>query len=144
MTTKKIEELKRLVEELSKRKKAGESKWGSDSKTQINTPNNINNLESPVKDKKPVTFIKFPIRQQTTSSTTTTTTARPLRQQTIRTPVKDESAELDEDQNRIIGGNPTVPNQFPWMVVVLEDNELNCGGTLINHEWVLTAGHCSK
>ena len=42
---------------------------------------------------------------------------------------------------RIISGTES-PNVFPWVVALLRDNVLHCGGSLITHEWVLTAGHC--
>jgi hypothetical protein len=42
---------------------------------------------------------------------------------------------------RIIGGTES-PNVFPWVVALLLDYGLRCGGSLITREWVLTAGHC--
>ncbi|EDW15445.1 spaetzle-processing enzyme [Drosophila mojavensis] len=49
--------------------------------------------------------------------------------------------------NRIIGGIKTELFEFPWMALLQykkANNELgfNCGGTLINSRYVLTAGHC--
>jgi hypothetical protein len=38
---------------------------------------------------------------------------------------------------RIIGGNDTKPLEYPWMAF------LDCGGAIINEEWVMTAGHCA-
>ena len=34
------------------------------------------------------------------------------------------------------------PNVFPWVVALMLDYGLLCGGSLISREWVLTAGHC--
>jgi secreted trypsin-like serine protease len=42
---------------------------------------------------------------------------------------------------RIISGTES-PNVFPWVVALLRDSLPHCGGSLITHEWVLTAGHC--
>jgi len=49
---------------------------------------------------------------------------------------------------RIIGGEESEENQWPWLVKILRfDPKTNtykhrCGGTLIDAEWVLTAAHC--
>jgi secreted trypsin-like serine protease len=42
---------------------------------------------------------------------------------------------------RIINGREA-PNVFPWVVALLRDSVQHCAGSLINREWVLTAGHC--
>jgi secreted trypsin-like serine protease len=42
---------------------------------------------------------------------------------------------------RIVGGTESA-NVFPWVVALLLDYGLRCGGSLITREWVLTAGHC--
>ena len=49
---------------------------------------------------------------------------------------------------RILGGNEVVRGSWPWQVLI-ESNLLDkggwkvrCGGSLINEEWVVTAGHC--
>eukprot|EP00095_Tigriopus_kingsejongensis_P002538 snap_masked-scaffold344_size201325-processed-gene-1.2 protein:Tk02538 transcript:snap_masked-scaffold344_size201325-processed-gene-1.2-mRNA-1 annotation:"hypothetical protein DAPPUDRAFT_190026" len=47
---------------------------------------------------------------------------------------------------RIVNGNETEANEYPWMVGihVFKGNGIRfqCGGTLINHRYVLTAAHC--
>lgn len=45
-------------------------------------------------------------------------------------------------KNRIVGGEETQVNQYPWMVVLLYSGRFYCGGTLINNQYVLTAAHC--
>lgn len=44
---------------------------------------------------------------------------------------------LAKRTNRIVGGQETEVNEYPWQVK-LED----CGGSLISDQWVLTAAHC--
>ncbi|KYN35464.1 Transmembrane protease serine 9, partial [Trachymyrmex septentrionalis] len=44
--------------------------------------------------------------------------------------------------NRIVGGKITIPHIFPWVVAILNKDNLHCGGTLINNQYILTAGHC--
>ncbi|KAG6464631.1 hypothetical protein O3G_MSEX014634 [Manduca sexta] len=52
------------------------------------------------------------------------------------------------DRDRIVGGNRTDLFEMPWMVVLMYQSvrgtELDCGGTLINEWYVLTAAHCVK
>jgi len=50
---------------------------------------------------------------------------------------------------RIIGGEETTPNEYPFMVLLIIEKpsfiltyEIQCGGTLLNNQWILTAGHC--
>jgi hypothetical protein len=44
----------------------------------------------------------------------------------------------------ILGGTPVEPGEWPDAVVLFgEDGDL-CTGTLIDPEWVLTAGHCAR
>lgn len=48
--------------------------------------------------------------------------------------------------NRIVNGNLATNQQFPWFVSVRAYTSRGlqsvCGGSLLNHEWVLTAAHC--
>lgn len=45
---------------------------------------------------------------------------------------------------RIVGGQETDMNEFPWMVRLSYFNRFYCGGMLINDRYVLTAAHCVK
>lgn len=38
---------------------------------------------------------------------------------------------------RIVGGNDTKPLEYPWMAFY------GCGGSIINDQWIITAGHCA-
>ncbi|KAB0803011.1 hypothetical protein PPYR_05197 [Photinus pyralis] len=49
---------------------------------------------------------------------------------------------LTYKHNRIVGGVETQVNEYPWMVVLLNNNRFYCGGSVINNKFVLTAGHC--
>ena len=50
-------------------------------------------------------------------------------------------ANRDNKGNRIFKGKTTMKNEYPWMVRV-QSKAGNCGGSLINSQWVLTAAHC--
>lgn len=56
-----------------------------------------------------------------------------------------------EDPDRILGGIEAGIGEFPWMAILLYENittrvklrQYNiCGGSLINHRYVITAAHC--
>jgi secreted trypsin-like serine protease len=48
----------------------------------------------------------------------------------------------------IVGGTVAVPYSWPWQVVWCTGGgfdarcQLECGGTVIDNNWVMTAGHC--
>ena len=48
---------------------------------------------------------------------------------------------------KIVGGEETVPNQYPWMVRLelgyWSGYIAHCGGTLISERWVLTTNQCT-
>uniref|UniRef100_V5H9C2 Putative trypsin-like serine protease n=1 Tax=Ixodes ricinus TaxID=34613 RepID=V5H9C2_IXORI len=52
---------------------------------------------------------------------------------------------VKEISARIINGTEALPNHWPWMVAIYNSNDnLVCGGSLINEEYVVTATHCFR
>ena len=49
---------------------------------------------------------------------------------------------LNEQANRLSGGQNAVRGQFPWHAGIIIDNSRFCGGSLISNIWVLTAAQC--
>lgn len=45
-------------------------------------------------------------------------------------------------ESRVVGGTPSQPEAWPWIVSVYRNGIFHCGGALINDEWVVTAAHC--
>jgi secreted trypsin-like serine protease len=53
----------------------------------------------------------------------------------------------DELSYRIIGGAPAAKNAWPWQIALFLRSSngqfhFQCGGSIIDHNWILTAAHC--
>ncbi|KAF6213205.1 hypothetical protein GE061_010921 [Apolygus lucorum] len=70
---------------------------------------------------------------------TTTTTLKPGTRRTC-----DCSCGVRNEGSRIVGGEPALSNEFPWMVRLSYFNRFYCGGMLLNDKYVLTAAHCVR
>ncbi|KAG8234320.1 hypothetical protein J437_LFUL013060 [Ladona fulva] len=45
-------------------------------------------------------------------------------------------------EGRVVGGKPSHPGAWPWLIALYKDGKFHCGGSLILEQWVLTAAHC--
>lgn len=43
---------------------------------------------------------------------------------------------------RVVGGKPSQPTSWPWVVSIYKNGVFHCGGVLISDIWILTAAHC--
>ena len=69
--------------------------------------------------------------------------ATQIRFRHIYSGVVDGLALHDMPIKRIVGGQEASPNQFPWIVEVVDSkDEHKCGGSLIGTEWVITSASC--
>ena len=50
--------------------------------------------------------------------------------------------ESDIQKGRIVNGKDAELGAYPWMVAILKGGDAWCGGSIINENWVITAGHC--
>lgn len=53
-----------------------------------------------------------------------------------------EDQEFILEMSRVVGGKPSQPAAWPWLVSIYKNGIFHCGGVLINEIWVVTAGHC--
>ena len=44
--------------------------------------------------------------------------------------------------NKIVGGQVANVGDWGWQVALIRNKYFICGGSLINSQWILTAGHC--
>ena len=57
-----------------------------------------------------------------------------------------ESHQAKRIVGRIVGGDPTEVNEYPWQVLLIYPNDkerLHCGGSIISNRHILTAAHCT-
>ncbi|XP_032518942.2 trypsin-1-like [Danaus plexippus] len=49
---------------------------------------------------------------------------------------------LNARSGRIVGGTNSLPAEFPWAASLWRQGTHQCGATIINNRWLVTAGHC--
>jgi len=64
-----------------------------------------------------------------------------------KTPIApDLSTEKHTPLDLIVGGTEARANSWPWQIVWCQKSgntcSLSCGGSVVSHNWVITAGHC--
>ncbi|XP_031552036.1 transmembrane protease serine 2-like [Actinia tenebrosa] len=47
-----------------------------------------------------------------------------------------------EYNKRIVGGKESKQGSWPWQVALFYNGTQLCGGSLVNHNWIVTASHC--
>ncbi|XP_072940091.1 serine protease ndl [Epargyreus clarus] len=45
-------------------------------------------------------------------------------------------------ESRVVGGKPSQPAAWPWMIALYRDGSFHCGGVVISHNWIMSAAHC--
>ncbi|KAL5285031.1 TMPRSS6.2 family protein [Megaselia abdita] len=51
---------------------------------------------------------------------------------------------IPNTSTRIVGGQDTLTQQYPWMAMLQYNGRFYCGGSLINPNYILTAAHCLR
>jgi len=54
-------------------------------------------------------------------------------------PTKVACGQHYENLNKVVGGRPASPGEFPWAVALIDGGRQFCGGSLISASYVLTA-----
>ena len=50
---------------------------------------------------------------------------------------------IDPDDSKVVGGTVAHEGQFPYQISLRNRyNRHFCGGSILNHQWILTAAHC--
>lgn len=45
-------------------------------------------------------------------------------------------------ESRVVGGIPSQPAAWPWMVAMYRNGMFHCGGVILTQEWIISAAHC--
>lgn len=67
---------------------------------------------------------------------------------TIQDLDSDNSGDMEKDdrnkraESRVVGGKPSQPADWPWMVAIYKNGMFHCGGVVLTQSWVISAAHC--
>ncbi|XP_051719799.1 transmembrane protease serine 4a isoform X2 [Ctenopharyngodon idella] len=53
-----------------------------------------------------------------------------------------EDCGVSRNQERIVGGQDAIVENWPWQVSLQNSGQHTCGGSLVSPNWVVTAAHC--
>jgi len=100
-----------------------------------------------IEDNTEGTFNTCPRKGDSSSGTTAVTTPKPSPEptaepETTESPASSCKCGLAQRGTRIIGGNQTEVNEYPWQVAMYYGGRFICGGSVISSRWVLSAAHC--
>ncbi|XP_038220089.1 serine protease nudel [Zerene cesonia] len=45
-------------------------------------------------------------------------------------------------ESRVVGGKPSQPAAWPWVVALYRNGMFHCGGVILSQNWVMSAAHC--
>lgn len=55
-----------------------------------------------------------------------------------------QNRRLKRAESRVVGGTPSQPAAWPWMVALYKDGYFTCGGVVFTERWVISAAHCVR
>ncbi|XP_045493771.1 serine protease nudel isoform X2 [Colias croceus] len=54
----------------------------------------------------------------------------------------DDKDRIKRMESRVVGGKPSQPAAWPWVVALYRNGMFHCGGVILSQNWVMSAAHC--